>query len=115
MSRTTNQLSMFSQGEDLPLFSGTAQTGQIVPFVPAAPPAKQETLPGLGDVIRIKSWSLELGSHEFEMTAIGRGAFPYDCRSKDKHPNAMIYQDERGGWVGEYSLQDTGLGYFIIK
>lgn len=28
------------------------------------------------------------------LVAIGIGKFPYECRNKDKHPNAMIYQGE---------------------
>lgn len=26
------------------------------------------------------------------MDPIGRGAYPYDCIAKDKHPNAMVYR-----------------------
>lgn len=59
--------------------------------------------------------TLKINGHSTEMQAIGRGAFPYDCRSKDKHPDAMIYQDAKGGWVGDYGIKDTGLGYFILK
>jgi len=34
----------------------------------------------------------------------GAGAYPYDCRSKDKHPDAMIYANDTA-WVGEYELK----------
>lgn len=66
--------------------------------------------PAIGDTITIK-----INGWTTEMKAIGRGEFPYDCKSKDKYPNAMIYQDQSGGWVGDYGIEDTGLGYFRLK
>lgn len=100
---------MFSQSEDLPLFSGTAQTAQINAFKPAAPPAKQLAFE-VGDEITVKSFGIDL-----KMVAIGRGKFPYECRAQDKHPDSMIFRSvDDSSWVGAYQLQDTGLGYFII-
>jgi hypothetical protein len=40
----TDQLSMFREGEDLPLFSGTPQRVEIKPFAPQ-PASQQEPLP----------------------------------------------------------------------
>jgi hypothetical protein len=31
----------------------------------------------------------------------GRGLYPYDCISKSKNPNAMIYRAESGTWTHE--------------
>lgn len=33
------------------------------------------------------------------LKAIGIGKYPYECICKDKHPEAMIYQSETGGWT----------------
>lgn len=30
--------------------------------------------------------------------AVGIGRYPYDCISRDKHPNAMIYHSD-GAWL----------------
>lgn len=48
--------------------------------------------------------------------AIGRGAYPYSCISKDRYPNSMIYQNDTGGWVPEHDLklQDDGV-YTIVS
>ena len=46
---------------------------------------------------------------------IGIGAYPYDCRTKDKYPQSMVYQNSTGGWVGSHDLKETPDGYFIIK
>lgn len=37
-----------------------------------------------------------------ELTAVGRGKFPYDCIDRDRFPNAMVYQCD-GGWTHEFS------------
>lgn len=37
-----------------------------------------------------------------QLHAIGRGKYPYDCISKDEHPNAMIYSSPEGGWTHEF-------------
>jgi len=47
---------------------------------------------------------------------VGIGAYPYECISKDKHPNSMIYVSEAygNGWIASHQLIDTGLGYFEL-
>lgn len=40
------------------------------------------------------------------LKAIGRGKFPYECRAKDQHPNAMIYFSPDAGWTHEHN-KDT--------
>lgn len=36
------------------------------------------------------------------LTFVGYGAYPYDCISKDKFPDAAVYgNDEKGCWTGE--------------
>ncbi|MDH0342058.1 hypothetical protein [Chromobacterium haemolyticum] len=37
-----------------------------------------------------------------ELTAVGRGKFPYDCQAKAKHPDAMVYKSQDGGWCHEF-------------
>lgn len=55
--RSPGQIDMFAQGEDLPLFSGTAQRAQAEEFTPQAQP-RQETLfdmrPQMGDDLKAK-------------------------------------------------------------
>lgn len=106
---TKTQLSMF-QTEDLPLFSGTAQTVEVKPFVPTQSLIATQTT--FNEPIKVKR---PFGDCIEVFYPIGRGAYPYDCPSKDKHPDAMIYESENGGWIGDYLLQDTGLGYFTVK
>lgn len=45
--------------------------------------------------------SIELYGKRLE--AIGRGKYPYECRAKDKWPNAMIYYSPDAGWDHEHS------------
>ena len=45
--------------------------------------------------------SIELYGKRLE--AIGRGKYPYECISKDKYPNAMIYHSREAGWTHEHS------------
>ncbi len=46
------------------------------------------------------------------MRPVGKGAYPYDCKSKDKYPDAMIYQNDKGGWITDRQLLKTKNGYF---
>jgi hypothetical protein len=109
MNHKPTQATMFPTGQDLPLFSGTAQTGTINAFDPQPSAAKQMAFE-IGDEITVKCFGITL-----KMVAIGRGKYPYDCISKDKHPDSMIFRGVDGsGWEPSHALQDTGLGYFII-
>ena len=36
------------------------------------------------------------------MVAVGKGQFPYECRSSEIYPDAMIYKTEGGGWSHEF-------------
>lgn len=60
----------------------------------------------LGDKITVKSW---WGIQE--MTAIGQGAYPYECIAKDKHPDAMIFENDHNGWLGSYDLKQEANDY----
>lgn len=68
-------------------------------MIPAAIQPGPSTLLRTGDTITVKSW---WGIQE--MTAIGRGAYPYDCISRDRHPDVMIFVNDKGGWLGDYQL-----------
>ena len=46
------------------------------------------------------------------MRPVGKGAYPYDCKSKDRYPDAMIYQNDKGGWITDRQLLKTKNGYF---
>ena len=35
----------------------------------------------------------------FEMKRLGEGCYPYDCICKDLYPDAMIYINDKGGWM----------------
>jgi len=38
------------------------------------------------------------------MNPIGRGRYPYDCRHRDEHPDAMVYQAAacgHSGWTAD--------------
>lgn len=43
-SKSAQQISFFPQGNDLPLFSGTAQSAQLDPFKATPPAPKQPSL-----------------------------------------------------------------------
>ena len=47
------------------------------------------------------------------MWPIGKGAYPYDCTAKTKHPDAMVYENEGRGWTTDKHLKDTRNGYYI--
>lgn len=34
----------------------------------------------------------------------GKGAYPYNCVSKDKHPDSIIYSNAFGAWIAEHQL-----------
>ncbi len=45
---------------------------------------------------------------------IGKGAYPYDCIAKDKHPNSLIFEHD-GGWIASHQLVKTDKGYYLLK
>lgn len=45
-----------------------------------------------------------------QLHAKGKGEYPYECICKDKYPNAMIYENDSGGWTALQSANDlTGV------
>lgn len=43
---------------------------------------------------------------------VGEGAYPYDCPSKTKHPNAKIFiNDDKGSWISEDEIVETLTGF----
>ena len=46
---------------------------------------------------------------------LGNGAYPYDCKAKDKAPNAGIYQNNKGGWIIDNQLLKTKNGYYNYR
>ena len=67
----------------MPFKASTAPRGAAVPSDEAALPKT------------IALWGKQLH-------AIGRGKFPYDCISREEHPNAMIYSSPEAGWTHEF-------------
>lgn len=64
-----------------------------------------------GDKITVKGW---WGIQQ--MPCLGRGAYPWECIAKDKHPDAMIFQNEQGGWLGDYDLAGPNeYGQYEVK
>jgi hypothetical protein len=91
-----------------------------------APPMFDGKIPALEDV------ELELGSVDLKylgrpiqvmfcgkMTTYyetGRGAYPYDCPDRAKHPDSVIYTDyEKGAWVASHDLIKQPGGHYTLK
>jgi hypothetical protein len=47
----------------------------------------------------VKEYPAEIVCYGKTLKAIGIGKYPYDCISKDKYPNAMIYWSKEAGWT----------------
>lgn len=64
-------------------------------------------------MIMARLWSIEAPLVEFYLR--GQGTYPYDCQSKTTYPNAYIYFNESGGWVGSYQLElQEDKSYIIV-
>jgi hypothetical protein len=68
----------------------------------------KEALP----VIQARLYGIEAPLVEFRL--VGRGKYPYACDHAKEYPNAYIYENERGGWVGSYQLELQADGSYII-
>ncbi len=44
----------------------------------------------------------------------GIGAYPYDCRAKDRFPKSMIYENKSGGWVPSHDLKKREDGTYLL-
>ncbi len=64
-------------------------------------------------VIKAKLWSVEASLITYHL--VGQGVYPYDCQRKKDYPDAYIYENERGGWVGSYQLELQADGSYLIK
>ena len=50
LTQRQRQRTLFPEGDDLPLFSGTPQQATDSPFIPREVPLKQQELPGMPDI-----------------------------------------------------------------
>lgn len=64
-------------------------------------------------VIQARLWSIEASPVTFYLR--GQGTYPYECQSKDDYPDAYIYFNESGGWVGSYQLELQEDGSYLIR
>ena len=63
----------------------------------------------------IKAWLHSVEAPLVEFNLRGKGAYPYDCLHARVYPDAYIYTNDRGGWVGSYQLDIQPDGSYIIK
>lgn len=63
-------------------------------------------------IIHARLYSIKAPLVEFRL--VGRGKYPYDCDHTKKYPDAYIYENERGGWVGSYQLELQEDGSYLI-
>lgn len=64
-------------------------------------------------IINARLWSVEAPLVKYHLR--GRGAYPYDCPSKSKHPNSYIYVSGSGGWIASHDLELQEDGSYIIR